>query len=864
MTTRRTLILIVSAAVAAGILGLTVVLFIVRALYSSPTFAPTPPARQAETRPSAPPTPSEEPGTTCVYRSDFTAAPGAEWSHPKIGKTPKDQRPYLGRFVEQPVTLNLTTLPPHKLLRITFDLYLMGSWDGSSKAFGEKIWDLNLLDGRSLLHTTFGNCGFFTDNNEQSFPDSYPCRPHPAWTGSVEHGTLGTTQSWGGPSRTWDVSSVYHFVLAFPHSEPEATFEFKATMRGGKDKGYGLANVQVDILPEWVSRSEPELADLWKTLGDADTDRCFKAQWDLIATGDAAVDYITKHLDETIDLPKPKLDDLIKELASADDEQAKQVRASLVGQGRTAQASIVSALDDDAFPAPAKPKLTSIQRTITTYPETATELRLHRARQLLLAIHTPAAQALAARISPDHPEPDRAVADLVAAGHAAGVLGDWKKAFECFRDAVDAGSAREGDWSCAAVTALAIGDTNASLRLCRGIMNRFAKKDDASAAERCAKHCVALPAIPGDLLAKAVERADFSVAAGPDSRWRQMAKGMAEYRRGNWSNATRWLREPERSANLEVSPLAWLFGAMTRHQLGDTASARQALDEANRRLKVIVESGELARSRYNTWDNYARAFAVRAEAERLILGREASPPLDPAAVVEGRNRWQPILQLLRSGDELAARKQWEEASEAFAQALEQPGFTWNLWELKQAIPSQWLPVAALLAANETRHLKLCRAMLDRTNATLAPVVLEGYASVCLARPLPSDLRDRASALAERAIRNPEPDRIPATSLLRGMKAYREGQYQETLSSLERAEIVPAPTIKTRALAFRGMACFRLGRVEEARRALQDAEQAAATGLVGETGWGGPGLCQVALDELRGLLVPPNVPEPAQR
>jgi hypothetical protein len=217
-----------------------------------------------------------------------------------------------------------------------------------------------------------------------------------------------------------------------------------------------------------------------------------------------------------------------------------------------------------------------------------------------------------------------AAPEFAAAGHAAARAGDWQKAHECFQQVLAAGSTREADWSGATAAAVAAGDTNACLKLCRELLDRFGQVQDPSAAERCAKQCLVVPGLSGELLAKAVERADFSINAGPDSRWRQLAKGMAEYRTGHWSNALEWLRQPELSSDLQLCSMAWPVGAMVRYQLGDKAAAHQALDEVNLRLKVVVERGALGKAAYNVWDNYARAFALRAEAERLILGQESA------------------------------------------------------------------------------------------------------------------------------------------------------------------------------------------------------------------------------------------------
>ncbi len=225
---------------------------------------------------------------------------------------------------------------------------------------------------------------------------------------------------------------------------------------------------------------------------------------------------------------------------------------------------------------------------------------------------------------------DQEATALVAAANAAARAGEWQNAFESLQQVLAAGSIRETDWSCATASALAAGETNTCLELCRQMMERFGETQDPASAERCAKQCLVLPGLSGELLDKTVERVEFSFNARPNDRWRQLSKGMAEYRQGQWSNALEMLRQPELSSNLEISALAWPFGAMARHQLGDTNAARQALDEADSRLKLILETGKLAKAGNTTWDNYARAFAVHAEAERLILGRETSPPRNNA------------------------------------------------------------------------------------------------------------------------------------------------------------------------------------------------------------------------------------------
>ena len=87
-------------------------------------------------------------GVGQVYLNNFIAGrPGPEWSHDRVNTTPAGDRPYLGGFVTEPVSLELTKLPAHKLVRITFDLFLIKCWDGTNETYGNKIWDLSVAGG---------------------------------------------------------------------------------------------------------------------------------------------------------------------------------------------------------------------------------------------------------------------------------------------------------------------------------------------------------------------------------------------------------------------------------------------------------------------------------------------------------------------------------------------------------------------------------------------------------------------------------------------------------------------------------------------------------------------------------------------
>lgn len=328
-----------------------------------------------------------------VYQSDFTAEAGSEWNVRTVSRTAQGDRPQLGPFFppDSPA-LTVKDLPPHKLLRMTFDLYLTKSWDGSSPGWGPSLFELALSDERKLIYASFTNCGFFTDNNEQSFPDNYPAIPYQGFTLAAERQSLGGTQDFGGgPGRIFDCSSVYHMVFTFPHAEPLAAFNFKTDIKGwqGPQKGYAIANLRVETLPELKQFSEPEFAKLWADLGSGLPETSFKARWELIAAGDAAVEYIGKHAEEPLELKEEEKKALAADMAGPDPEKAMAAFYQLRVQGPT-----ILPLIQPLITPQSDPFMRLAPSQFERYPSSATQSRLERAKWVLEAIHSPNAIAL--------------------------------------------------------------------------------------------------------------------------------------------------------------------------------------------------------------------------------------------------------------------------------------------------------------------------------------------------------------------------------------------------------------------------------------------------------------------------------------
>ncbi len=201
-----------------------------------------------------------------VYHGDFDEGgiPGVEWSSQQVTQVPSQQpgQRFLGPFGTTPVQLSVDDLPPHTQLIITFDLYVIGSWDGNQTsipvgwgppapglsaqgivagtgALGPDQFKLT-VDDQLLVHTTFTNWEGFA----QSYPGSYLEEDNPAFTGSIARNTLGF---WFEDFLPMD--STYRLSYRFPHKANSVTFDFSGTaLQSLLDESWGLDNVSLCLL----------------------------------------------------------------------------------------------------------------------------------------------------------------------------------------------------------------------------------------------------------------------------------------------------------------------------------------------------------------------------------------------------------------------------------------------------------------------------------------------------------------------------------------------------------------------------------------------------------------------------------------
>lgn len=199
---------------------------------------------------------------TTVYTADFQTSIGAEWSTNFGGGLALDQAPadanrrFLGRndgapklgFSNDVVKLSLGALGAHNKVSVSFDVYVINSWDGNGAlgngCCGPDLFGVSLANvtpgSASGLLTTFSNLdkaggatGFL-----QSYPNAFPNLPgSPAFSGAAEIGTLGYDHI---------SDSVYHITLNFDHtaSSLELSF-FGLNLQEIGDESWGLDNVTV-------------------------------------------------------------------------------------------------------------------------------------------------------------------------------------------------------------------------------------------------------------------------------------------------------------------------------------------------------------------------------------------------------------------------------------------------------------------------------------------------------------------------------------------------------------------------------------------------------------------------------------------
>ena len=195
-----------------------------------------------------------KPAAWSSYFNNFEGTVGPEWSSTTTNTTPVGSRRFLGQFGNNTVTLSLTGLGDHSLVQLSFDLFVIRSWDGNDTSYyigqymGPDKWSVGVQNGPTLLYTTFSNSTGSTPNDYQAYPDSYPGGVHQGYTGAAEINSLGY---YGPLYNSPKQDAVYNLSFVFPHSGSSLTlYFFGQGLQSLSDESWGLDNVNVEFVPE--------------------------------------------------------------------------------------------------------------------------------------------------------------------------------------------------------------------------------------------------------------------------------------------------------------------------------------------------------------------------------------------------------------------------------------------------------------------------------------------------------------------------------------------------------------------------------------------------------------------------------------
>jgi len=266
------------------------------------------------------------------------------------------------------------------------------------------------------------------------------------------------------------------------------------------------------------------------------------------------------------------------------------------------------------------------------------------------------------------------------------------------------------------------------------------------------------------------------------------------------------------------------------------------------------------------WQEACHLRVARAEAERLILGQEISPPVTPDSQAEAYRKRRAVATLLRDGYALALERKWKESAQAYATALQHPGLHWQA----DSEASEWkclqgqMGTAFVRAGDRASHERLCRFLLTVLPAEPPVSEAERYSRLCFldGKSLPADLQRRGLELGRFAVTNRFREGTPVwICQAGGMAEFYAGDPERAVELLMEAEKAPLITCRGAAMVYRAMALKKLGRDAQAAGLLRQAEALLAEPLPGRSGlsWWDVELCQIALEQARPLIETPSKP-----
>jgi WD40 repeat protein/serine/threonine protein kinase/tetratricopeptide (TPR) repeat protein len=212
-----------------------------------------------------------------------------------------------------------------------------------------------------------------------------------------------------------------------------------------------------------------------------------------------------------------------------------------------------------------------------------------------------------------------------ARGEARILRGAWREAAADFARGLVIDPSDHWTWYRLAPLWTYLGDPEAYRRHRRRMLERFAATDDPIDAERTAKACLLLPPDPWEL-ERACDLAGRGTMNGNNVCYADLARGLAEYRRGRWREAIRWL---DRSFARDGTPWGHRVPAHLVLSMAHLRSGQFEAAQAARAKAAEIERNEMPRIGRDElgefWFEVFICAVLRHEAEALFLDRDFPP-----------------------------------------------------------------------------------------------------------------------------------------------------------------------------------------------------------------------------------------------
>jgi WD40 repeat protein len=335
------------------------------------------------------------------YRSQFQDGIAERWSASQIRVTPDGKRKFMGEFAKKSNTiLRLHGLPPHRLVRVRFNLLLFQGAGESPNAREPDFWSLSDSGGAAFFRSSFEFPRPFQSSQpalpSQSFPDEFPIA-HPAGTGAAEQGTLSVNRG-NDPDAATDM--VYHLEVAFPESEPDLELRFCSEFKNSQPpRTWGIENVTVEAVPNFAERSAAENRKLWDDLIDRNAMDSWNALWQLAEGGPRTTAFVAQQLGAQT--AEERALHFVHDLTAGDSLSREKASALIDALASSDFLMLNSALASPETPESLRPKLQKLIEDLAA----ESPAFMSRVTRLLRVLGAPDAQALLARLESPPPPP---------------------------------------------------------------------------------------------------------------------------------------------------------------------------------------------------------------------------------------------------------------------------------------------------------------------------------------------------------------------------------------------------------------------------------------------------------------------------